>query len=168
MRVPARLAGKSLSCPHCGEKFVAKAPPKEAISSSVLDRTVQDPARIGLYLSLPWLLGAAAVFVLVWAAVPLLVGPRIVVISVVTLVVAALVTIRDAEHIAKVTGEEVGGLSGVLWGAGVMVLAPVVAPLYAFRRGRVEGFSAHGIGVVLSVAAFAVMLLLTWAGVAAG
>ncbi len=168
MRVPARLAGKTLSCPQCGAKFIAKAPPKQSGSGSVLDRSVQDPARIGLYLTLPWLLGAVAVFVLVWAAVPLLVGPRIVVISLATLVVAAVVTMRDAEHIAHVTGEEVAGLSGVIWAAGVMLLAPLAAPLYAFKRGEIQGFSAHGIGVVLSVAAFAFMLLMTWAGVAGG
>ena len=168
MRVPARMAGRTLSCQQCGSKFIAKAPPRETMASSVLDRSVQDPAGIGFYLTLPWLIGAAAVFILVWAAVPTLVGPRIVVISVTTLTVAALVVIRDADRIASATGEDVGGVSGLLWGVGVVVLPPLIAPAYAFKRGDVKGFSEHGIGVLLSVGAFLVMLLMTWVGVVGG
>ena len=158
MRLDERFFGRRLSCRQCGKEFVAMPPVAGR-------RRGGDPTNdpFGMVLLLPWLGGVVAILLWVWSLPGGLAWSGLGLVVAASIVAAAALTMVDAILVARTTGSEVGGWSAASWAVGVVLVAPLLSPLYALRRGKVPGLRNLGIPVALAVIVFAGLVLLTLA-----
>ncbi len=166
-------------CPFCAEEIKVEAvvcrfcnrslteadqPPPEGGISPKAGKDTKDQDQLGIALALPWFAGAFAIYLFVWQSPRFLAPSRLGMVSLITLGVAAALVAVDANKIFATSGEKVGDQSAGLWAMAVVLLAIIVAPLYAFQRGKVQGFSSrYTLFVLLGVLVYAGMTYFTWA-----
>jgi len=158
MRLDERFFGRRLSCRQCGKEFVAMPPVPGRRSGG---HATDDP--FGMVLLLPWLGGVVAVLLWVWSLPGGVAWSGLGLVVAAAVVASAALTMVDAMRVARKTGIEIGGWSAASWAVGVVLVAPVLSPLYALRRSKAPGLRNLGIPVALAVVVFAGLVVLTLA-----
>ncbi len=158
------IKAEAIVCRFCNRSLVdggASAPVVAAPSGSAAAATPaprksgKDPDQLGFFLALPWFAGALAIWFYVWESPRFLAASRLGMVAFVTLCAAAVLTAVDAGQVFAATGQKVGNEGAGIWAVGVVLLALIVAPLYAYKRGKAPGFSGrYTLFVILGILLF--------------
>lgn len=144
------IKAEAIVCRFCNRSLAEGVQPPAVLTKSTGTRTPgKDPDQLGFFLAMPWFAGALAVWFYVWESPRFLVPSRLGMVSLLTLLAAAILVAIDAGQVTAATGRKVGNESAAMWAVGIVLLALVVAPLYAYKRGKAPGFSSQYTWLVL-------------------
>jgi hypothetical protein len=158
------IKAEAVVCRFCNRSLVEGAPLPAAVSGSAAKVNVsKDPDKLGFFLAMPWFAGALIIWFYVWQSPRFLAPSRFGMVSLFTLAAVAVLMALDAQQIFAATGQKVGDQGTGTWVVAVVLLAVVVAPIYAYQRGKAPGFSSrYTLLVLLGVLLFGGMSFGTW------
>lgn len=140
------IKAAAIVCKHCGRDLEQGA--QKNLAPAKTEAKVPD--QLGIALMMPWFAGAALVYFWVWQSPILLAPSRLGMVALITLGAAAGLTALDASIVLKATGKRVNEWSVASWFFGTLLVAIIVAPYYAFKRGKYQGFSSRYTALVVA------------------